>query len=294
LASASSSHKREKFSSKSARVLNSAMSFAIAYILIMFMFAIATALMGKLFGFDSYISLTGVKFEIGRHKYDAWNVFLIWSFGTFTTALIGIFCSYIFYQLREKLYLGNMVFLWGAVISYSIIAAQGILPCIQPGDYYSPYYSNLSVVFAWLSVPIPLLYIISLAFIAFLVFFSIYTSKPFLSFSYSFSKVNKTDRKRKYFFETVFVPYIAAAFILLSYFHITYQSMSFFYVNLVYILCIGLSIIVSFLVININDMKVEEVLRYKNLQKLSPALFIVFMVILLFFVVIKQGFYLPF
>jgi len=55
-----------------------------------------------------------------------------------------------------------------------------------------------------------------------------------------------------------------------------------------------MSLAVSFLVININDMKSEEVLRYKNLQTISPVLFIIFVLLLIFFTATNKGFYLPF
>jgi hypothetical protein len=260
----------------------------------MFLFALSTALMGKVFGFDSHVSYSGVKFEAGRHRWDKMNVFFIWGSGTFFITIFGGICSYLFYTFKEKTFLGNLVFLWGSVISFSIVSAQGLLPCLQPGEYLSPFYNNLAVVFAWLFFPPFVLYIICVFFMVFLVFFSIYTSKPFLSFSYSFSKVNKTERKRKYFFETVILPFIIGGAVLLAYTYYTYQSVNFIFLNIVYLFCIGVSLVVSFFVININDMKVDEVLRYKNLQKISPILFILFIVILIFFAVVHQGFYLPF
>lgn len=270
------------------------MAFVIAYMIIIFFFSLATALMGKVFGFDSHMSYSGVTFEIGRHKWDRLNILFIWSAGTFFTIFVGGIFAYLFMQLKERVLLGNLVFLWGSVIAFSIVGAQGILPCLQPGEYLSPFYNNLAVVFAWFYFPVPVLYGIGVLFTAFLAFFSIYTSKPFLAFSYSFSKVNKTERKRKYFFETVILPYFLGAGVILSYTYYTYQSVNFIFLNMVYILCIAASLVVSFFVININDMKVDEVLRYKKLQKLNPVMFIVFIAILIFFAITSKGFYLPF
>jgi hypothetical protein len=273
------------------------MAFVIAYMIIIFLFSVVTALVGKLFGFDSNISFLGVKFDLGRHKWDRLNVFVIWSFGTIFTAMVGGFFSYLFSQFRSTVNLANLVFLWGSVIAFSIFAAQGVLPCLEPGEYLACY-TNLSVVYAWLSVPLTVAYILSGIFILFLAFFSIYTSKPFLSFSYSFSKVSKTGRKRKYYFETVIVPYLLACLVLLAFIHFTYKDhqgvANFRAVNIVYMACIGISLAVSFLVININDMKSEEVLRYKGLQSINPILFILFVLLLIFFTTTNRGFYLPF
>jgi MFS family permease len=293
LSSSSSSNKKEKTSSKVARIFNSAMAFVIAYMLVLFLFSIVTAFIGKIFGFDANISYSGVKFDIGRHKWDQLNIFVIWSFGTFFTILLGIIFFYLFFQFKAAVSLVNMFFLWGTVISFSIVAAQGLLPCIEPGERLACY-TNLSVVFAWLSFPTWLLYFVCFFFLSFLVFFSIYTSKPFLSFSYSFSKVSKTNRKRKYYLETVILPYLLASAIILTYHSFTYPSVNFYVINVVYLICVGISLAVSFMVININDMKPEEVLRYKNLQTVSPVMFIIFVLLLIFFTAANKGFYLPF
>ena len=269
------------------------MSFVIAYMVVMFLFSLVTALVGKFFGFDANISYSGVRFDVGRHKWDRINVSVVWSIGTIFTTILGLVFYYLFSQFKSRLFLANLFFLWGAVISFSIVVAQGILPCIEPGEQLACY-TNLSVVFAWLSIPMPLVYIVSVISVAFMVFFSIYTSKPFLSFSYTFSKVNRTARKRKYYLETAIIPYILASIAILIFTGHTYPTVNFYIQNQIYLLCIGLSIAISFLVINITDMKTEEVLRYKNLQTLNTPLFIILILILIFFTATNRGFYLPF
>ena len=250
--------------------------------------------MGKIFGFEAHVYYYGVRFELGKHRWNRVNVFFIWGFGTFFTGILGGLFSYLFSKYKERMILVNVFLLWGAVICFSFVAAQGFLPCLQPGEYVSPFYQNLSVVFAWMFVPIPIMYILGLLFAVFLAFFSIYTSKPFLCFSYSFSKVNKKSRKQKYFFETVMLPYILASIIILTFTYNTYQLMNFIFLNVIYLGTVGLSIIVMFFVININDMKVDEVLRYKILQKTNTVLFVVFIMTLSFFAITYRGFYLPF
>lgn len=289
----SSSNKKEKTESKFGRIANSAMSFVLAYMVVLFLFSLVTALTGKLFGFDSNISYSGVRFDIGRHKWDLANISVVWSIGTIFTSLLGGLFFYLFSQFKSRIYLANLFFLWGAVISFSIVVAQGILPSIEPGEQLACY-TNLSVVFAWLSIPLPLIYITSVIFGAFMIFFSIYTSKPFLAFSYTFSKVNRSTRKRKYYIETVIIPYILASLVILVYTSHTYPSPNFHIINQIYLICIGFSLAISFLVINITDMKTEEVMRYKNLQTINPALFIIFILALIFFTAINKGFYLPF
>ena len=270
------------------------MIFVIAYMFIMFFFYMTTALMGKVFGFEAHVFYYGVRFELGKQHWNRANVFFIWGFGTVFTAILGGLFSYLFFRYKNRILLINLFFLWGAVICFSFVSAQGLLPCLQPGEYVSPFYQNLSVVFAWFFVPIPILYVFGFIFMAFLAFFSIYTSKPFLCFSYSFSKVNKKSRKQKYYIETVVLPYIIASIIIITFTYNTYQLMNFIFLNVIYLGTIGISLIVSFFVININDMKVDEVMRYKTLQKTNTVLFVIFVFILSFFAITYRGFYLPF
>jgi hypothetical protein len=287
-------YKGEKTGKKVVRALNSAMSFIIAYMLIMFFYYFVTALMGKIFGFGAQVYYYGIKFELGSLKWNRLNVFFIFGFGTLFLLIMGGLLSFLFTRLKEQQYVTNLILLWGAQIAFSFVAAQGIMPVLQSGEYNSPFYQNLSVVFAWLFIPLPVLWILGFIFAGFLVFISIYISKPFLSMAYSFSKVNKPSRRRKYFMETVFVPYLIAAVTIMIFTYNTFQLMNFIYLNVIYLLCIGISLAVSFFVININDMKVDEVLRYKTLQKLNPVVVGLFIFTMLFFAITYRGFHLAF
>ncbi|MCW3128459.1 MAG: hypothetical protein JWO03_4117 [Bacteroidetes bacterium] len=270
------------------------MAFVIAYLIIMFFFYFSTAMMGKLFGFDAQVYYYGVKFQLGRHKWTTANVFWIWSFGTLFTVLLGAICTYLYNYFKEKVALGNLIAVWGAVIAFSIAAAQGLLPVLDSGNDHSPFYTNLSIVFNYWALPIPVLYIICIVFLILLAFVSTNISRSFLSFSYSFSKVNKRERKRKYYFETVIIPYILASGLLLLFFQETYRFIGFDMQNLVYLVVIGAALVFSMFIINISDIKSDDVLRYKNLQQLSAALFVIMMILLVFLSVTWQGFYLPF
>ena len=194
-----SSNKREKLASKVARVLNSAMAFAIAYVGIMFFFYLVTGIVGKALGFDAQVYYYGVKFQLGRHTWNIWNVFLIWSAGTVFTFFLGILCLFLYSYFREKIVLANLVSLWAAVICFSVVAAQTLLPCLSSSNDPSSFYTNLSIVFAYLNLPGALSFINCVVFLGLLTFFSSTIAKSYLSFSYSFSKVNKRNRKQKYF-----------------------------------------------------------------------------------------------
>lgn len=282
-------NKGEKWKSKFQRIANSVTAFCAAYMICMFGYYLATALMGKIFGFDAWVYYYGVKFIQGKNPWGRLNILFTYGAGSFFLVLFGGLCMFAFYRLKERMLVVNLIWLWGFVISTSMFCSQFIMAALSGQEYNSPFYQNLAVVFAWLYFPMPVIYFFSIPAMALLVFFSIYSSKPFLSLSYSFSKVNKAKRKRKYFFETAFVPYIFGAGIMLSF---TFPLNM--YVNLLYVAMIGLSLVLAFFIINIQDMKVDEVLRYKTLQQINIPLLVICAIIFLFLFVTFNGIFIGF
>ena len=279
--------KGEKGSSKLQRILNSLAAFCTAYMACMYLYYFVTACVGKVFGFDAWIYYYGVKFLLGKQHWSKFNILFTYGSGTFTMFLLCGFCAYLFYKMKDRLLVINLVWLWGFVIASSMFCAQFFIACLGAEEYNSPFYQNLTVVFAWIYMPVTITYILAIPAAAMLVFFSIYFSKPFLSLSYSFSKVNKPKRKRKYFFETVFVPYILGSLLMIAFaFPLNV------YINVMYVFVIGIALVIAFFIINIQDMKVDEVLRYKTLQKINVPLIIIAFVIFLYIWVTYSGVFL--
>lgn len=293
--SSDASNKREKNSSKAGRILNSAMAFVIAYLSIIILFYLFTALVGRAFGFDPQIYVYGIKFIVGRHRWATGNAFVIWSSGTVFIILVGRLCSFLHDMLSERLILFNLVALWGSIIAYALAAAQTLLPILTAGyDETSPFYTNLAIAFNFAGIPVWLLYVISLIAMLLLLAGTSRAGRTFLAFSYSFSKVNRRSRRRKYFVETALLPFAIGGVIILIFFHETYQFYNFDLQNLLYMGVILLVLLLLLLLSGMSEVGQDDVLRYKNLQQLNAALFVVMMVMLIFMVVLNQGFYLPF
>ncbi|MFN8309934.1 MAG: hypothetical protein U0T73_08220 [Chitinophagales bacterium] len=281
--------KGEKWKSKIQRIINSTAAFCIAYLICVFGYYLSTALMGKFLGFDAWVYYYGVKFIAGKATWGRLTIFFTYGTGSMFLLLFSGLCIYLFYKLKERLLVINLIWLWGFVIGSSMFCTQFIMPALSAQEYNSPFYQNLAVVFAWLYLPVALVYFLAFPALALLVFFSVYSSKPFLSLSYSFSKVNKAKRKRKYFLETVFLPFIIGASAMLAF---TFPLNM--YVNLLYVAVIGLSLILSFFIINIQDMKVDEVLRYKTLQTINIPLLVILFLIATFIWVTFGGIFIGF
>jgi len=291
--SGNESNKREKNDSKLARVLNSAMAFMIAYLLVMGFLYMSAAVMGKLFGFDVQVYYYTVKFQLGRQGWTSFNTSWIYGVSTLILAGVGMVSLYAYHYFKAKLQLANLVLLWAAVISFSIAAAQGLLPVLAT-DVSSPYYTNLAIVYDRWHMPDSGMYFILILFFAGLIFFAINLVRPFLYFSYSYSKVNKRNRRLKYFVETAILPFVIASALILIFYWQTYHQINFMLQNGVYIAVISGVLLVTFLMVNIIDVRPDDVLRYKNLQQISAVQFVVLIVVLVILTVTWQGIYFPF
>ncbi len=292
--SSEAANKGEKNSSKAGRAFNSAMAFVIAYAGILSLLCVSTALVGRIFGFDPQIYFYGIKFTLGRHRWTTANAFWIWSSGTIIITLIGVLCSRLYGYLRERLLLLNLVLLWGSIIAYSVAAAQTLLPLLSGYDETSPFYTNLAIAFNFADVPVWALYIICVIAFLLLLAGTSGAARSFLSFAYSFSKVNRRSRRRKYYIETVLLPYLLGAAIVFLFFRQTYQFYNFNAQNLLYLSVIAVVLLLALLLAAVSEISQDEVLRYKNLQQINAALFVVMMVLFMLLVVGYQGFYLPF
>lgn len=292
--SSDASIKKEKNASKIGRLLNSAMAFVIAYTSILSLLCLTQALVGRMFGFDPEIYFCGIKFVQGRHHWTTANAFWVWSSGTIMTVLLGALCMRLYTMLRERLLLINLVLIWGAVIGYSVAVAQTLLPLLSGYDETTPFYTNLAIAFNFAGVPMWAAYVIAFVAVAFLIVASLRTARAFLSFAYSFSKVNRRSRRRRYFIETAILPYLLASAVVFIFFSQTYQYYNYNAQNLLYLAVIAAVLLLSLLLSGMTEISHEEVLRYKNLQQIHAALFVVMMVLLILLAVGYQGFYLPF
>ncbi len=269
--------KGEKAESKISRILNSTFAFASAFIILMGGYYFVTALMAKLFGFDATAYYYGVKLYKNKLSWTRLNISLIYGIGTLFLLIAGLLSTYLFYKFKEKRHALLLIPLWGMVIGGSMFAAQGAIIALGEGEFNSPFYQNLSVVASWLHIPLAVCYILGIPFLLAGILFSVFYAKPFMTLAYSYSKVNNTKRKNKYFLETMALPYLLGSTLVIAF---TFPLNM--WINLVYIACIGISLITSFFVLRYQSIKMDEVLRYKNLQVVNFSLILVFALLCLF------------
>lgn len=281
--------KGEKMESKLSRIANSTFAFACAFVILMGGYYFVTALMAKLFGFDATAYYYGVKLYKNKLSWGRLNISFIYGIGTFFLLVASLLSTYFFYKFKEKMYVLLLIPLWGMVIGGSMFAAQGAIIALGEGEYNSPFYQNLSVVASWLHLPLAICYILGIPFLFAGILFSVFYAKPFMTLAYSYSKVNNTKRKNKFFLETMFIPYLIGSILVLVF---TFPLN--IWINIVYLSCIGISLITSFFVLRYQSIKMDEVLRYKNLQLVNVPLIIVFALLCLFGFLTWHGLTIPF
>lgn len=280
---------REVWYSKLFRIFNSAICFSIAYIAITQFFWISMALVAKLFKFDSFIYYYGVKFLLNDQSWNRTNITLIFGMGPVFSLIAGLFCLFLFYQLRRIPSLLNVLLLWGFIIGNSVFSIQGILASLGIYKYDSDFYQNLAVVFTWLKIPPFLVYLLNIPFAFALIYFAVNSAKPFLSLSYSYGKVNKDSRKRRYFFETAIVPFLLGGLITTV---LTFpMNIS---IHLLYLSAIAVQLLIAWYILSHVEILKEEVLKLNSLQVLNPFLVFFLALAIIIVLVTWKGLYFSF
>lgn len=270
---------KEQWLDKLARIFNSTICFSLAYAVINYGGFFMMAVVGKLFKLDANVYYFGIRFLLNGNKWSRLKVSAIFSTYPLFALLFGLLMLYIFNRVKKKPALVNVFLVWCFVIGTSIFAAQGIVASLGANEFSSPFYQNFAVVFAWWFLPVPFVYAMNIVFFALILYFSINYPKFFLRFSYSFSKVNKSSRRRMYFIETAAVPFVLGAMVTTA---ITFPMNIF--IHAIYLMVIGVSLLISWVALFYLQILQDDVLKYKVLQKFG---FVMLFVLALFVGFIK-------
>jgi hypothetical protein len=250
-------------------------------------FYLSTGLMGKILSFDSTVFYYAVKVNQDLVEWNLKNVTLIFSTGFFSVFFLGLAAFVLFQNIKSKLFVINMILIWMAVISSSVIAAHGLILILGFTDYYSPFYISITIVAAWFGIPAPINYVVAFVLLLFGIATSFFYNRPFIQLAYSYSKVNKRSRRLKYLLETAFLPYLIAAVVL---FFVTFPYN--IWVTLIYLGYVGITLFVALIFSDNVDIEIDEILRYKNLQSVNFFLVVIFILFLGFLALTWNGIYL--
>ncbi len=278
---------REQWYSKLFRIFNSGVCFSLAYIIFTHLSWFMMGLVGKFWKFDSFVYYFGIKFILNNHTWTKLKVLFVYSTAPIFFLIAGLLCVYFFDKLKNIKTLLNVFFLWGFVIGTCVFCAQGVISALGAGEYNSPYYQNFAVVFAWLHIPVVLVYALIIPFFILLVYFSVNYARLFLIFAYSYTKVNKLSRRRKYFLETAIAPYFMGALIT----SVLTFPMNIF-IHGIYLMVIGFALLISWVALFYIEIMKDDVVKYKTLQT-ANIVFLAFLIAIMTIVVITwKGLYL--
>ncbi|MFN8287420.1 MAG: hypothetical protein U0V74_11725 [Chitinophagales bacterium] len=286
----------ETWTSKLFRIVNSTVCFALAYVVITYLSWLAMALVGKFFKCDAIVYFYGIKFITPVAPELFWNklrVILIYSSGPVFALLFGLLCMYVYDKTKHLKTVLNLFLVWGFVVGSAIFVSQGVIAALGHNEYNSPYYVNLAVVFAWLRIPVFFVYVFNLPFLILFLFLGTNAVRPFLKFAYSYTKINKMSRRRRYYIETAVVPFILGAMgiIFMKYYIDIVHDM---FVQLVYFLAIFFMMVLGIYSLQHAEVLKDDVLKYKVLQQINVVFPLLLIGALAIIYITRQGLYISF
>lgn len=292
------SSKSEKNISKAGRIFNSTVAYICTYAIFDYVYFLAPALMAKVFNFSATVYFYGNRFDLKGQEWTRLKITFVFISGLIAGLLLTGVCTFLFSKYKGKGILITLLTLWGSVVGCAFFCAQGMIANLGANVSLSPFYHHLSVVYSWFYTPDPIVYLFSIPFFALLVFVGYYVGKPFLSLSYSYSKVNKPSRKRKYFLETAIVPFILGSLLILIFILLVYDNDSqsgnnwlnkFLQLTTLNFAFIFILLLMALAWTHVQDISVDSVLRLKTLQ--TPNLFLVgvLAIVVIFLALVYKG-----
>jgi hypothetical protein len=287
----------EEWQSRASRTLNSTACFSIAYVIVTYMLWFVTGLAGLSYKFDSFVYYYGIKFILNSHSWTKFKVMTVYSSGPLFLLLMAFGAAFFYNRLKTIKTLLNLFFLWIFIIGISIFIGQLVIGTLGINNYNSIYYQGLAVSFSWLRIPKFLLYILDVLAFFMLVYVGMNSARPFMVFSFSYSKINNLTRRRRYFFETAVVPFILGTLItIVAIFpkELTAKNVLILLASthLIYIAIMAAILGIGWLSLAYMEMSKQDLVRYKSLQ-IPNIMAILFVLVLWAYVYVTfRGIYL--
>lgn len=254
----------EKWTERAARVINSTVCFCLAYITVTLAFWFSMSGTAAFFKFNSFVYYYGIRILLNNGRWDKLNVTLIFSTGPIVALIIGLLGAFLFSQLKHIKSILNVYFTWLFVIGCTVFSTQGVISSLGANEYNSPFYQNFAVALAWWRIPKAGVYLLNIPFAAVFLFFATNYPRLFLQFAYSYTKVNKLSRKRKYYMDIALVPFFIGSVVVTA---LTFPENMF--VHLTYMLATAIALLIGFVSVTYIDILKDEALRYKTLQQVN-------------------------
>ena len=264
-------HGREKWLSKLFRILNSAFCFASVYLALHYLHWVIVAVSGTAFDLNAFLYYHGVKFLMNGHPWDKEMVVLTYVGAPIIMLALGLFAMATYSRTKYLASIANVFLLWTYVIGVGFFLSQAAISSVGVNAQLSAFYIDWAPVFVWLNVPAIAVYALNIPFVFLMFYFGANTSMPFMRLAYSSTKINKVERRQKYFAETVILPFIIGALLVLAVgfpMGVTAFRENFI-VHGIYLLVIAAMLVVGWVSLAYLNINRDDLVRYKNLQVLS-------------------------
>lgn len=261
----------EQWQSRISRTINSTACYTLAYILLTYLLWFVTGIAGRLYKFDSFIYYYGIKFILNGHAWSTLKVAVVYSSGPVVVLALAMLSLFLFNRMKDIRTLLNVFFLWVFITGTGIFVSEVIIADLGYRNYSSIFYQGLAVSFSWLRMPSFVLYLLNVLAVISIIFTGTNSARPFLAFSFSYSKVNNLKRRRKYFFETVITPYIAGSLLtIVAVFPKDWSAKNVLILlacmHIIYLAVIGSVLGIAWLSLAYLEISKGELGRYKSLQ----------------------------
>lgn len=232
---------------------------------------IVVAVTGTSFDLNAFLYFHGVKFLLNGHKWDSHIVILTYITGPLFALTAGLFAMALFSRLKYVKSLINLFLLWLFIVGVSLFLAQGIIVSIGITEHDSPFYIDWAPVLAWMGIPPVIVYALNIPFAIMLLYVGANSARPFLLFAYTSTKINKLERRRKYFTEVAIMPFIVGALIVLA---VSFPTGGTAFaenimVHGIYLLVIAVILGVAWVALQYLNLQRDDLLKYKCLQQLD-------------------------
>ena len=259
------SNSGEKWNSKFFRIINSAMCFGIAYIILIIGDFASKALMAKMYSIKGTIYFYGVHYNSEPKEWYQKNSVVIHSSGLVFIFLVSVI-SWVAYKKTDRFDTPmRLIFLWTYVIGICIICSQFMTAALGASDYDSPFAIDFAFAIAWLYIKPAIAFMLAAVMLIVMAASTFFMITPFLKLAFSYRKVYKLKARRKFFFEVAMIPSVIGVLFFTT---LIFPEKYIFtlFVQVVYIL---VAMIICWYMLFYIDIDYDAVSRHKSLEKIN-------------------------
>jgi uncharacterized membrane protein len=264
------SNSGEKWDSKLFRILNSAMSFGVAYIILTAGSFLVRGLVAKMYNIKCTVYFYGIHFNADPKVWDRKNSVIVHSSGLMFIFFISLLSWGLLKKSSRLDSPLRLIFLWTFVIGICLFCSQFLSGALGVSDHNSPFGVDFAFALAWLNITPIIAFMLASAMAAIMGISTLFFVRQYLVLAFSYKKVYKLKARRKYFFETAMIPCLIGALFTTT---LIFPERFIFihFVQLAYLLT---AMVICWYILFYVDIDYDSVSRHTSLEKVNFLLII--------------------